>query len=104
MRQGGIFYRIPEDCLLDKFPSFDGSGKSFPIFSPAFDVANSEKASQLENISQLGNIQQLGNYSHLPPPTKRSILDNATQLKNAYQVFPNKKPTTDCFHFPGWMC
>ena len=49
--QGGIFLRIPKDCLLEKFLSFEGSGKSFPTLLFAHDVAKLGKVSRTGILS-----------------------------------------------------
>ena len=71
-RQGWIFHRIPEDCLLEKFHSFDASG--FFLLSSMRKVVNLGNPSQLWNALQLGRSSQLRNASQK---------GNATQLGNA---------------------
>ena len=88
--QGWIFHRIPEDCLLEKFPRFDASGKSFSI------LLSAGNTSQLGNASKVGNASQLGNTSQL---------GNASQLVNTFQkgnALPVGKPSQKYvkFHVP----
>jgi hypothetical protein len=81
--QGWISHRIPEDCLLEKFPCFDAYGKSFSIVLSAKNGSKLGNASQVGNTSQLGNISQLGNASQL---------ENTSQMGNASQMGnPSKK-------------
>ena len=84
-RQGWIFHRIPEDCLLEKFPSFDASGKSFFLLSSMRKVVN------LGNPSQLWNALQLGRSSQLRIASQKG---NATQLGNTFFEKPWKTLNT----------
>jgi hypothetical protein len=77
LRQGRIFHRIPEVCILETFQCFDASGKSFST------LLSAKNASQLGSASQVGNASRLGNISPLGYAFQ---LENTSQLGNALQM------------------
>ena len=83
--QGWIFHGIPEDCLLEKFPSFDGSGKSFPFCQPHM---------------------MSWNGKHVP--TRKHFLTGKQlptgRLFPSEKLFPNEKLFPTGKHFPTGKC
>ena len=79
-----MFNRIPEDCLLEKFPCFDASGKSVSILLSAENAYQLGTASRMGNPSQLGNVSKDGNASQLGNPSK---MRNALQMGNPSQKY-----------------